>query len=60
MDHSLPRLYSGNYGPVPELAPALALFEDAEVVELGEFFHGRNGFADREAVQRQTAVKRRQ
>ncbi len=35
---------------------ALAVVEDAEVVELREFFHRRNGFSYGEAVEHQAAV----
>src|SRR2546428_13092626 len=35
----------------------LTFFEDAELVKPGEFFHGRDGFANRETVQHQAAIK---
>src|SRR5262249_56110966 len=35
----------------------LTLFEDAELVKPGKFFHGRDGFANRETVQYQAAIK---
>ena len=48
--------YLGNLGNRPRITD---LFEDAEVVEAGELFHGGDGFADGEAVECEAAIKSR-